>query len=99
MYSACGQQVDVFELDEGGALREQGAVQSCKLRADGERHNSALQMDFGGLRHGGHVNRIEYYRFGKRILTSPRLRAVISLQTERNFMWPTCKCKVSMFES
>ena len=56
MYSACGPQLDVFELDEGGALREQGAVQSLKLREDGEQHRGDSQMNFGGLRHGGHVS-------------------------------------------
>lgn len=55
MYSACGPQVDVFELDHEGALKEQAAVQSFSLVAEEEQHRGALPMDFGGLRHGGHV--------------------------------------------
>lgn len=58
MYSACGPQVDVFELDEVGALKDQTAVQTLSLRTEGDRHKSASQMDFGGLRHGGHVSRM-----------------------------------------
>ncbi len=61
MYSACGPQVDVFELDEEGALKEQAAVQSLKLVAEREQHQGASQMDFGGLRHGGHVGRMLHW--------------------------------------
>jgi len=56
MYSACGPQVDVFLLHEGtGALRNEDAVQSFSLVSEEDRHKGTGQMDFGGLRHGGHV--------------------------------------------
>lgn len=56
MYSACGPQVDVFLLDEKtGALKEQEAVQSFALVDPEAMHKGNSQMDFGGLRHGGHV--------------------------------------------
>jgi len=55
MYSACGPQVDVFLIDEKtGALKDQPAVQSFALVSEEERHKGTSQMDFGGLRHGGH---------------------------------------------
>lgn len=53
LYSACGPQVDVFELDEGGGLSDKGAMQTFKLREE-ESPGTGEQMDFGGLRHGGH---------------------------------------------
>lgn len=57
MYSACGPQVDVFLLDEQtGALRTQEAVQSFALVNQEDMHKGNSQMDFGGLRHGGHVS-------------------------------------------
>jgi len=56
VYSACGPQVDVFELDEEGALKEQAAMQSFKLVEYTERLKGASHMDFGGLRHGGHAS-------------------------------------------
>lgn len=57
MYSACGPQVDVFMLDEQtGALKTQEAVQSFALVSQEEMHKGNSQMDFGGLRHGGHVS-------------------------------------------
>jgi carboxy-cis,cis-muconate cyclase len=55
VYSACGPQVDVFELDDAGSLKMQPAVQSFALVAEEDRHKGATQLDFGGLRHGGHV--------------------------------------------
>ncbi|RSH95752.1 hypothetical protein EHS25_000844 [Saitozyma podzolica] len=54
VYSACGPQVDVFELDDAGSLKMQPAVQSFALVAEEDRHKGATQLDFGGLRHGGH---------------------------------------------
>ena len=57
MYSACGPQVDVFLLDGStGALLDKQAVQSFSLVAEADRHKGTSQMDFGGLRHGGHVS-------------------------------------------
>lgn len=59
MYSACGPQVDVFLLDERtGALKggDQQAEQSFSLVSEEDRHKGNTQMDFGGLRHGGHVS-------------------------------------------
>lgn len=56
MYSACGPQVDVFLVDEKtGAVKNEPAVQSFSLVSEEERHKGTSQMDFGGLRHGGHV--------------------------------------------
>ena len=58
MYSACGPQVDVFQIDEEtGALKDKAAIQSFSLVGDGNMHKSESQMDFGGLRHGGHVSK------------------------------------------
>lgn len=54
MYSACGPQVDVFLLDENGALLDQPAVQSFGLLNPQEKNKANGTMDFGGLRHGGH---------------------------------------------
>lgn len=56
MYSACGPQVDVFLLDDNGQLKDQPAVQSFTLVSEEERHKGNSTMDFGGLRHGGHVS-------------------------------------------
>jgi hypothetical protein len=57
MYSACGPQVDVFLIDEKtGALKQQEAIQSFSLVNEEDRHKGTSQMDFGGLRHGGHVS-------------------------------------------
>lgn len=57
MYSACGPQIDVFLVDkETGSLLQQPAVQSFSLVAEQDRHKGMSQMDFGGLRHGGHVS-------------------------------------------
>lgn len=58
MYSACGPQVDVFLLNETtGALLGEGqqAEQSFSLVSEEDMHKGNSQMDFGGLRHGGHV--------------------------------------------
>lgn len=54
MYSACGPQVDVFELDEQGKLKTGEAVQSFALVSENGRHKGDSVLDFGGLRHGGH---------------------------------------------
>ncbi|KAL1409425.1 hypothetical protein Q8F55_003408 [Vanrija albida] len=54
MYSAAGPQVDVFLLDAAGQVRTEKAVQSFSLVSEAERHKGAAQLDFGGLRHGGH---------------------------------------------
>lgn len=54
MYSACGPQVDVFELDKAGKLKEECAVQSFALVSENGRHKGDSVLDFGGLRHGGH---------------------------------------------
>lgn len=60
MYSACGPQVDVFLIDEKtGALKQQEAIQSFSLVNEADRHKGTSQMDFGGLRHGGHVNLLQ----------------------------------------
>lgn len=61
MYSACGPQVDVFLLDDKtGALKDQEAVQTFALVKAEDMHKGNSQMDFGGLRHGGHVNSLEH---------------------------------------
>lgn len=54
MYSACGPQVDVFLLDADGQLKQEAAAQSFPLVSEAEMHKGAAQLDFGGLRHGGH---------------------------------------------
>ena len=61
MYSACGPQVDVFLLDEKtGAFKDQAAVQSLFLVSEDDMHKGDLQMDFGGLRHGGHASTVTH---------------------------------------
>jgi carboxy-cis,cis-muconate cyclase len=65
MYSACGPQVDVFLLDEKtGALKEQEAVQSFALVNESDMHKGNSQLDFGGLRHGGHVSVYSFFCCG-----------------------------------
>lgn len=54
VYSACGPQVDVFLLDKSGQLKQEAAVQSFSLVSEDAMHKGNTQMDFGGLRHGGH---------------------------------------------
>lgn len=54
LYSACGPQVDVFELDDAGKLKSEDAVQSFALVSEDARHKGSSVLDFGGLRHGGH---------------------------------------------
>lgn len=83
MYSACGPQVDVFELDEGGGLSDRSAVQTFKLREE-QKLGSGAQMDFGGLRHGGHVSHSASM--------SAHLRVVTCRRMGRNSTWPTCEC-------
>lgn len=56
MYSACGPQVDVFLLNENGQLKDEPAAQSFSLVCEENRHKGNGTMDFGGLRHGGHVS-------------------------------------------
>ena len=47
----------MFLLDGStGALLDKQAVQSFSLVAEADRHKGTSQMDFGGLRHGGHVS-------------------------------------------
>jgi carboxy-cis,cis-muconate cyclase len=55
VYSACGPQVDVFLIDPAtGALKDEPAVQSFALVSQEDMHKGTAQLDFGGLRHGGH---------------------------------------------
>lgn len=57
VYSACGPQVDVFLLDDKtGAIKDQPPAQSFALVSEEDMHKGNSQMDFGGLRHGGHVS-------------------------------------------
>ncbi|TXT06162.1 hypothetical protein VHUM_03635 [Vanrija humicola] len=53
VYSAAGPQVDVFLLNAAGQVSE-AAVQSFSLVAEADQHKGTAELDFGGLRHGGH---------------------------------------------